>query len=52
MEKNKDIKKKKKKNTKKRRKPTYEVAVIAIAIPEESLTDILQDMSKPNQHEN
>lgn len=46
MANNKNIKKeKKKRKTKKDRKPIYEIRAFSLAIPEESLDNILKDMS-------
>lgn len=46
MANNKDIKKDKPKKEKKKRKPIYEIQGFVLTIPEETLNEMLQEMSK------
>ena len=48
MANNKDIKKDKPKKEKKKRKPIYEVEGFVLTIPEETLNEMLLEMSKKN----
>ncbi len=48
MANNKDIKKNKPKKEKKKRKPIYEIQGFVLTIPEETLNEMLLEMSKKN----